>query len=266
MNNQLHSILAIISLLFTKQLNGQTAANKAPDLEFRINLETVMYQKLLQTSEPKGGSFNSRDAPSGVLSLSAYSRLKHGFAIEPGVGFTIIPYHFNYDVKLSPDHPLYASYDGRVSSGSYTYGLYSTRLSLSVLKEFSLHTKQTFFAGIGAHFNIFPTYELSSGSTYGYINTNNDTLEMRFFGMELLDPMNQRGYFWGNFSYAARFGFIKTNSKGNGFNVSLVVNIQPREVGSGNYTFNQGSYLETGTLRWTGSYYGFCFSKSFNKD
>lgn len=257
-------IAAILSLLLSINISiAQSAETTMPRKELRINLETVMYQKLIETTTNNSGLFSSRDAPSGVLSLSNYYRLKNNFAIEPSVGFTLIPYNYKYSIKLQPSHPMHKN-GAAVSHNSTEYGLPSLKVGFFVLQEFDTRSRFKIFTGLGVNLNTYPTYAFRDGVIYS-LNDNFPDSSIRFFNLELEDKGYQRA-FWSNLTYSGRVGLSRTNSKGNGYSISLVFNFQPNEIGSGNYSFNQGSYLETGSVKWKNSYYGFCFSKTFNRD
>lgn len=257
----LNKVAAIFSLLFFINSSAQSTGSLLPKKEFRINLETVMYQKLLDHSA--NSLFNSRDAPSGVLSISNYYRLKHNFAIEPSIGLTVIPYNYNFDVSIDPNHPLYAENQKVLDDNITEYILPSSIIGLSLSKEFKFNDKATFFTSLGLHLNTYPTYSFGSG--YSYVVRGQQDSVFRFLDLELTDGDHSRA-FWSNLSYSCKFGFINTNSVGNGYNISFVFNFQPSKVGTGSYYFDLGTHKETGTLTWKNSYYGFCFSKSFNRD
>jgi len=245
------------------QSSAQTTDLLLPKKEFRINLETVMYRKLIETSNSGHNSFNSRNAPSGILSISNYYRLKHNFAIEPSFGFTIIPYNYNFDFDLDTSHFLYSENQKKLSDNINEYALPSLRIGLALTKEFRLKDRRILFAGLGINLNTFPTYLFEDSYSY-FLNGSTQDSIIRFFELNLNDGNHGRAY-WGNLTYSLKFGFSKNNTKGNGYNISLVWNLQPGVIGVGNYTFNHGSYKETGTLKWKNSYFGLCFSKSFNR-
>jgi hypothetical protein len=115
------------------------------------------------------------------------------------------------------------------------------------------------FTGLGVNLNTYPTYTFRSRVSYSLGDSS-----FTFFNLELEDEGLQRA-FWSNLSYSYKVGISKTNNKGNGYSVSLVFNLQPNSIGAGNYTFDQGSYKDSGTVEWKNSYYGFCFSKSFHQ-
>jgi hypothetical protein len=258
-----NKIAATLLLLFFLNSSAQSTKPQLPRKEFRVNLETVMYQKLIETSSNGGSSFNSRDAPSGILSISNYYRLKHNFAIEPSIGITVIPYNYNYDVKLEPNHPMYKN-RSVLSHNSYEFALPSSKVGLFISKEFYLKNMLNIFTGLGINLNTYPTYLFESGVSYN-IDDNQPDSSFRLFQLTLSDEGHTRAY-WSNLTYSGKVGFSKRNSKGNGYSISLVFNLQPNTIGTGNYYFDQGSYIESGTIKWKNSYYGFCFSKSFNRD
>lgn len=255
---------AIVLLMLFMNSSAQPTDFSLPKKEFRINFETVMYRKLIETSNSGHNSFNSRNAPSGILSISDYFRLKHNFAIEPSFGFTIIPYNYNYNIELNKDHLLYSENQKVLSDNIYDYTLPSLRIGLFLTKDFILKDKSNLFAGLGINLNTFPTYLFESGHSY-FINGSAQDSIIRFFDLELYDEDYTTAY-WSNLSYSLKFGFSKRNNKGNGYNISMIWNFQPNVIGVGDYYFNQGTYKETGTVKWKNSYLGFCFSKTFNMD
>lgn len=257
----LNKIAAIFSLLFFINSSAQSTTSSLPNKEFRINLKTVMYQKLIETSG--NGLFNSRDAPSGVLSISNYYRLKHNFAIEPSIGLTVIPYNYNFDVNIEPNHPLYADNQKVLDDNITEYILPSSIIGLSLFKEFKFNDRTTFFTSLGLNLNTYPTYSFGSG--YSYVVRGHQDSVFRFLDLDLTDGDHPKA-FWSNLSYSCKLGFLNTNSDGNGYSISFVFSIQPRDIGTGTYYFDLGTHKETGTLKWKNSYYGFCFSKTFNRD
>jgi hypothetical protein len=260
-----NKIAAILLLLFSLNSSAQSTKLPFPSKEFRINLETVKYQKITKTSTPKDSKFNSTDAPSGVLTISNYYRLRHNFAIEPSIGLTVIPYNYNFDIELETDHPLYSENQKTLSGSSYEYALPSPKIGISVIREFNLTNSTNIFAELGVNWNLYPTYEFQSGESFGVLEGSQKDSILRFFELNLNDENHTRA-FWSNLTYSGKVGFSKRNNKGNGYSISLVFNLQPNTIGTGNYYFDQGSYIETGTVKWRNSYYGFCFSKSFNRD
>jgi hypothetical protein len=258
----LNKIAAFFSLLFFINSSAQSTTSSPPNKEFRINLETVMYQKLIESSS-SGSSFNSRDALSGILSISNYYRLKHNFAIEPSVGLSVIPYNYNYNIQLEPSHPIYKNV-AVISHTSTSYILPTSRVGVFVSKEFHKTSSIIFFTGLGVNLNTYPTYDFSSGVVYSLDDSQPDS-ELRFFDLNLTDG-NYSGAFRSNLSYSAKIGLSKINNRGNGYSISLIFNLQPNEIGVGSYYFDLGTHKETGTLKWKNSYYGFCFSKTFNRE
>jgi hypothetical protein len=126
-----HTIAVIIVLLFFSKSLAQSTPNTLPKRELRINVDAIMYQKLKVTSTNSSSLFNSRDIPSGILSVSNYFRIKHNFAIEPSIGFTVIPYNYSYNIELQPSHPLYKNRT-ELSHHSSEYPLPSSRVGISV--------------------------------------------------------------------------------------------------------------------------------------
>lgn len=241
---------------------AQQMDNKLPMREFRINLEAVMYRKLIETSGTSS-LFKPRNAPSGILGISEYFRFKNHFALEPCIAFTMVPYSYSYNVELSKDHPLYPEYVNVLNDYSSDYVLPSARLSLFITKEFRYRKKTNLFAGLGININTFPTYSLGSGHSYGLQTGQQDSF-FRLLEINLSDEDYETAY-WSNLSYSFKIGFSKRNNQGNGSTISLVWNYQPNNIGVGDYSINQGSYKEMGTLKWKNSYLGFCFTKTFKR-
>ena len=120
-----NKIAAIFLLLFSLNSFAQLSDGAIPEKEFRVNLETVMYQKLIETSSNGSSLFSSRDAPSVIFSVSKYYRLNYNLAIEPSIGLTVIPYNYNFDVELETNHPLYSTNQKVLKGSSYDFGLFS---------------------------------------------------------------------------------------------------------------------------------------------
>lgn len=224
MNNMIKNKIAVILLLlFFLNSSGQSTENTRPRKEFRVNLETIMYQKLMETPKNDNTLFHSKDAPSGILSISTYYRLKNNFAIEPSFGFTIIPYNYNYNIELDPSHPMYKN-GSVVSHSSYEFALPSLKIGLLGFKEFPLKNKFNILTGLGINWNIYPTYIFDSGVAYG-LNDNQPDSSFRLFNLTLEDEGHSTA-FWSDFTYSAKIGLSNRNNKGNGYCISLVFNFQ----------------------------------------
>ena len=204
----INKIAATLLLLFFLNSSAQSTKSQLPRKEFRVNLETVMYQKLIETSSNGGSSFNSRDAPSGILSISNYYRLKHNFAIETSIGLTVIPYNYNFDIELETDHPLYSENQKTLSGSSYEYALPSPKIGISVIREFNLTNSTNIFAELGVNWNLYPTYEFQYGESFGVLEGSQKDRSFRLFQLTLSDEGHTRAY-WSNLTYSGKVGFSK---------------------------------------------------------
>jgi hypothetical protein len=241
---------------------AQMQDTSLPKKEFRITLQTVMYQKLHVTSGNEAGLFRSRDAPSGILSIAYSYRLKHNFTIEPMVGLTVVPVNYNFELTLKEDHPLHKPASRTIESNRYDYFVPSGRLGLFVTKEFKIRKESNWFAGFCVQRNTFPTYGFQLGERY---QTKIDGIDSSIQLFNLSMEGGESGKYWfNNFSYGAKLGYTKRNINKNGFSIGLVVNYQPQPIGLGEYTFDLWSSLDVGSVSWKNSYYGLQFSWNFS--
>lgn len=266
MNKKQIQKLGVVAILFLTFFDA-VAQDKytLPKREFRVSLETIFYQKLSETSNDGNTLFNSRDVPSGMLSISNNFRLPHHFSLEPNIGISLIPYNYHFNFDLPNDHPLKVDNDfDDVDGNGYDFSLYTAKLGCFISREFALPKNREFYFSLGVNLNIYPTYSLGFGESYQLKNQPPDST-FRLFSMHLEDDLGVSAYWWGNFSYTSKFGFTKYNNKGNGYGIGLIFNYQPDPIGIGEYYFNMGDRKVSGNLKWKNSYYGLIFTKTFNR-
>ena len=255
----IRQVIFLLILLFSTLSYSQNSNKALPKAEFRVSLDAVMYQKL-QTIDGDSEMIKFKDSPSAILNLSNLYRLKHGFALEPNIGFTVISYRYKYDIEIPDTHPLNNGnydYGNRLSDKAIDPSLYSVRLGLSLHKEQAIKNNQYLSFGVGVNYNLYPTYSLSSGHTYQL-----DTARSYRVAYTDLEGGGTQSWLFGNLTYSTKIGWAKYNEKGHSYGFAFVAAIQPKNIGIGTYLAG----YESGNLIWKNGYYGISFTKSFSKD
>jgi len=250
------TLILSISTFLCFKLNAQEAITqykKQPN-RIRFSVSPVFYQPLhinnigepLLMSTPSFG---------GDASISYSQRLKGGFRINGGIGWSIISYNYGYHFLIPPG----SIFDTGSNQVDYftTHGTHLHNDQAAIIFPFSLqkiftakknHSWQ-YNLELGFKINFKQLYPYSgSGSHLSYVE-GQDYVE--YFNMNIESTGDKRFT-----SYFFKAGLVKFNSRYNTWHCNLVYQYSPATIGTGAYYFSNLGFDSYGSLEQNANYLG----------
>lgn len=201
----------------------------------------------------------SKQCFSGEATISYYQHIYKGFGLNIGAGFGIAAFNVNYYFKSPPGSIYqtgpYKEYYEYLDYKEYCYAqdLFTFPFSIQKVIPNKKIKKLLYNLELGIKLNTkvaFP-YQIYAESIYAI----DDSTEVLQFDYELVNSENRN-----IISYFIKAGLLKMTNKFNLFQVNLIMNYSPKNIGTGWYKFYELNFDSYGTIKQNINYIGFEFS------
>ena len=248
-------LIFTLSLFLAVWLDAQGGVyHKKQPNQVRFSVTTVFFEPLqiehygepLLTSSPRLG---------GDASIFYSQRLRRGFRINGGIGWSIISYNYGYHFLIPPG----SIFDSGSDQPDYftTHGLQLHNdqailfFPLSFQKLFIAKKNQSrqFNIELGCKLNVKQSFPYKFSCSHSSHVEGEGQVEYFHFDMESTGS----GSF---FSYFLKAGLVKFNNRYNSWHCNLVYQFSPAKIGTGNYYFNELEFESYGSHKQSVNYLG----------